>query len=321
MALLAALFLSPFPRASAQTFVEDFSASPASRGWSGFGDTNLFRWDAAARQLEVTWDSSKPNSYFHRPLGVTLTKRDDFALAFDVRLRDIAVGTTPGKPYTFQIAAGLLNLAGATRSNFFRGTGFDSPNVAEFDYFPDSGFGATVAPTIISAGHQFASSFNFPVELTTNDLFHVELTYTAGNRVFATVMTRNGETFGPIADATQPDDFGDFALDALAVMSYSDEGQDPLFAGSVLAHGLVDNVRVTTPPPPVAGLAGGFANGRWRARFSGRAGWSYTLERTENFSAWTPAAPPVPGVDGALMIEDARLPAGQAFYRVRAERP
>ena len=66
---LAAAGLSLLPAARAATISEDFSSDPLKNGWQIFGDTNLFRWDAANRVLDVTWDSSQPNSYFYHPLG------------------------------------------------------------------------------------------------------------------------------------------------------------------------------------------------------------------------------------------------------------
>ena len=50
-----------------------------------------------------------------------------------------------------------------------RGTGVNAINGArnalEFDYFPDSGFGATISPTILSSNNQFVTEFAFPLEL------------------------------------------------------------------------------------------------------------------------------------------------------------
>lgn len=304
----------------ATVFQEDFASNPATRNWSVYGDGSLFRWDETSQTLDVTWDSSRPNSYFARPLNTILTRGDDFSFAFDLRLRDIAVGTTPGKPYTFQLALGFINLAEATATNFLRGTGTDSPDLAEFDYFPDSGFGATVSPTLISSNVQFATSFNSPLELTTNDWFHVSMSYTASNQTLVTVMIRNGMAFGPIADVTPGTNFTDFRADHFAISSYTDAGQDPQFAGSILAHGVVDNVSVTTPDPPILNLSGRQTNGAWQMEFVGRTNWLYTLERTEDFRSWTNVTAETRGVERPLVLSDANVVAAQAFYRVRARR-
>ncbi len=302
------------------TIAEDFALNPLSRGWQVFGETNLFQWNSTNQNLQVTWDSSQPNSYFHHPLGTILAKDDDFTLGFDLRLKDISIGVDTNKPYTFQIAIGLIHFADAVSTNFIRGSGFQSPNLAEFDYFPDSGFGATISPTLISSNNEYAYSFNI-FELTTNDLYHVEMTYTASNHTLATMMTKNGASFGPIANAVVSTNFSDVRLDAVAISSYSDAGQDPMFAGSILAHGTVDNLVVTTPPLPVQNFVGGFSNNVWQASFTARTNWMYALERTADLSSWTGASLEVPGVTGPMVLSDTNAPAEKAFYRIRANRP
>src|SRR6266567_4657432 len=150
--------------ARAGTLQEDFSTDPAARDWRVFGDTNLFSWDAANQQLQVTWDSSQPNSYFYHPLGTTLSRNDDFSLAFDLRLADITPGVNTNKSGGFELAVGLLNFSEATLTNFLRGTGTDSPDLVEFDFFPDTGFGPTLWPTIISTNSAY--SYNGPGDFT-----------------------------------------------------------------------------------------------------------------------------------------------------------
>jgi len=302
-------------------FPENFAEDPASTGWRAVGDSTLFQWNEGNENLEVIWNSSTNNSYFLRPLGTILTKHDDFGFAFDLQLQNIAIGTTAGKPFTFQLAVGFIDLDAATRTNFFRGTGMDSPNLVEFDYFPDSGFGATVSPTVISSNMQFATSFNSPLELTTNDWFHVALAYTASNQTLTTVMTRNADNFGPIQSVILGPNFTDFRVDSFAVSSYSDAGQDPQYAGSILAHGVIDNLVVATPGPPVSNLRGNLVNGVWQLEFISRTNWSYALERTENWQSWLPASPNTPGVDGTMVLVDTNASVPKAFYRVRAEIP
>jgi hypothetical protein len=310
----------------AATFQEDFASDPAARGWQVFGDASLFRWNSTNGNLRVTWDSSRTNSYYHRPLGTILARDDDFELAFDLRLDSIAIGTTPGKPFSFQVAVGLVNLASATDPAMFRGTGINATNgprnVCEFNYFPDSGFGATVSPTIISSNNQFASAFTFPLELTSNDVFRVVMTYTASNQTLTTVMTKNGGPFGPIDSVQLGGGFTDFRLDTLAVCSYSDAGQSPPeFAGSILATGAVDNLSLVLPEPPVQDLAGTLTNDTWRAEFLSRTNWAYLLERSTNLTAWSPAASSAAGNGGVLTLIDTNPPPDQGFYRIRAERP
>jgi hypothetical protein len=304
----------------AATIEEHFASNPVGSGWHIHGDAGLFRWNTAGETLEVTWDSSKTNSLFHRPLGTILSQTDDFSLEFDLRLNDIAIGVNSNKPSTFELAIGLANLADLRKTNFLRGTGINPAvgprNLVEFDYFPDSGFGATISPTMISSNNQFAVGFNFPLALTPGDLFGVKMTYTASNQTLATVMTQNGQPFGPIKDVALEPGFSDFRLDAIAVTSYSDEGAD----GSLLAHGVVDNIIVTVPEPPVSSIAGAFADGLWGVEFRGRTNWVYTLDWTDDFRSWLPVSSFAPEVDGWVLLTDPLGIAPRAFYRVRASR-
>jgi hypothetical protein len=311
----------------AATITQNFSTDPSTVGWNIFGDTGLFQWDAANQNLRVTWDSSRTNSYFYHPLPTILAKDDDFNLAFDLRLDDVATGVDTNNLSTFEIAVALLNLADATRTNFFRGAGISSNgprSSVEFDYFPASsdGITATISPTLISSTNQFATTFTFPLELTVGDLFHVEMNYTATNRTLATVITRNGEPFGPIKSTKLAASFTDFRLDTVAVCSYSDADQNPPeFAGSLLAHGVLDNIFVTTPPLPAQNLTGAFSNTVWQAQFLSRSNWFYTLQRSADFQSWTDVPPAVSGNATNLILPDANPPVDKAFYRVRASRP
>ena len=136
----------------AATFQEDFSSDPLQNGWKMFGDTNLFQWDSINQNLEVTWDSSQTNSYFYHSLGTIVAKSDDFSLSYDLQLSDIAIGVNPNKTNTFELVVGFINSASATSTNLERGAGINAAhgarNTCEFDYFPDSGYGATISPTL-----------------------------------------------------------------------------------------------------------------------------------------------------------------------------
>src|SRR5882757_1025375 len=100
---LAVASLSVLPVVRATTITENFTSDPSLDGWQVFGDTNLFQWDATNHNLAVTWDSTHPNSYFFHPLGGYLTRNDDFSIAFDLRLTDIASGNEPGKTGPLQL--------------------------------------------------------------------------------------------------------------------------------------------------------------------------------------------------------------------------
>jgi hypothetical protein len=304
-------------------FFEDFATDPATRGWKTSGAPALFQWNVSNQNLEVTWDSAQPNSFFCRPLGVELNRGCDFTFAFDLRLSDITAGTTPGKPYTFELAIGLVNLAQASQAGFLRGTGLDSPNLVEFDYFPDSGYGATICPTIISSNMQFATGFNI-VELTPDDTFRVTMRYDSDVEELTTGMTRNGQPFTTIEKVTLKPEFTDFLVDHLAVCSYSDAGQDPQWSGSILAHGVVDNVFLLLGRTGTLemGLRGRIVDGHWQAEFDALPSWSYALYRTADFESWSLVATASSATRQRLVLADPGPPTAQAqFYRLFASWP
>ncbi|MCI0538625.1 MAG: PEP-CTERM sorting domain-containing protein [Verrucomicrobiales bacterium] len=334
-ALALALCLAATVRSPGASLEENFADDPRTDGWRIFGDSSLFQWNELEQQLAVTWDSTRPNSYFYRPLPAALSKSDDFALAFDLTLADVEVGVTPGKPFTFQVALGFLNFADATQTNFLRGAGVNPAtgprNIVEFDYFPDSGFGATVAPTVISTDNQFASSFTFPLELTPGARFHVSMRYTAAGQTLRTAMTRDGEPFGPVKEVTLPASFSDFRVDTVSITSFTDTGAD----GSIRARGIVDNLAAELPEPPVTRISGAFVGQGWQVSFATRSNWVYTLEASDELRQWTSASASLAGTGLGLTLTDngaaqPTMPGREAgltrqprqrFYRVRAERP
>ena len=329
----AGLILVAASLAGAATYSENFATDPRARGWKNFGDTNLFRWNAANQNLQVTWDSSRTNSYFYWPLGTILSTGDNFSIAFDLRLSDIAIGTSSNKPYTFQLALGFLNYRSATNANYFRGTGqsttYGVRNTVEFDYFPDSGYGATFAPTMIASNPIVAFSDNHPLTLTTNDLFHIAMSYTASNLTLKTAVTRNGLPFGKPPQNTLDDlvltatpSFKDFRADSLAVINWNDAVQfgSTQYWGSILAHGTVDNFVITVPDPPVSQFTGTKSNATWRATFGTKLNWFYALERSADFATWSVASPTNSGTGGTLLLQDTNASAN-AFYRVKAMKP
>ena len=304
----------------AGTFSENFASDPFQNGWKAFGDTNLFQWDSTNHNLAVTWDSSQSNSYCYHPLGTTLGKADAFTVDFDIELNSLEWTKT------FQLAVGLLNISAAMDPGFSRALGF-SPDVFEFNYFPDSsdGFGDPNIAGSMTDGTGDVTSFpNFyfiydtlPMNLGTN--YHVTLTHAAGaGWISATVLT-NGQIYttmpffysGPI---------GEFRLDTLSINSYSGAGQDPSFAGSILAHGTVDNF-VVTLPPSVRNLAGGFTNGVWQTQFNTYSSAHYTLQRSTNMISWSDATDSVAGTGGIVTLSDTNAVADKAFYRVRVDQP
>lgn len=318
--------------AHATTITEDFTNDPSQSGWKTFGDTNLFQWDSANQNLAVTWDSSQSNSYFYHPLGTILARDDDFSVSFDLRLNDFVAGIDPQMPSTFPLSVGFLNLAEAAQPDFLRGTGYSAQDLTEFSFFPDPGgawiYGPSLTAVMIdTTGFNYSSGGYAPDSLATNDVYRVNLTYTASNSNLVMTLTRNNVMFVSNCVAYLGTNFTDFRMDAISISSYSQAGQDTnnyggvVYAGSILAHGALDNFVVTLPPPPVKNLTGAFSNGLWQGQFLSRSNWLYTLERTTDFVSWTDVSTSTSGTRTNLFLPDANTPADKAFYRVRAERP
>ncbi len=333
---LAGLVLLAVSPARSVTISENFSANPLTNGWSVIGDANLFTWDATNHNLGVTWDSTRTNSYFHHPLGLTVTRHDDFQIEFELTMEDCISGHEPGKTGPLQIGIGLLNLADATSADFGRATYGGAPNIAEFNYFPYGyyTFGQDIFPSdpttvfdfVSSSGFGYAPTFFDPFyefELPTNQVVHVAIHYTARNQSLRLTLSTNQVLLyqPPAVVLNDPASSGfgagdDFRVDSFSISSYSSYW-DPF--SSVLGHGTVDNIMVHVPP--VQGLTGAFSNQVWQAQFRSRSNWLYTLERTVDFSAWTNVSATASGNATNLFLQDTNPPAGQAFYRVRAQRP
>jgi hypothetical protein len=326
LSVLALASWSVVCAAHAQTInlQQDFAADPAAAGWMMCGNTNLFHWNPTNQNLEVQWDSSQTNSYFCHPLGATLGMDDDFSVSFDLRIQDAVISG-----YGFELAIGLLNLADATRPGFLRGTGNDSPNLVEFDYFPDPDgilwWGPSITTMMVdwvgtNDSHWSRGGFA-GVELAANDLFHVEMVYAASNHTLHTSITNvtsGGPPVGPVPDAYLPATFLSFRVDTIAITSYSDVNG----WGTLVADGTVDNLKVTATPRAATRLRGDFAGGGvWQACFLSHTNWLYTLERTTNFQSWTAVSETQQGHEGDMILQDINAPTAGAFYRVRTDEP
>ena len=150
------------------------------------------------------------------------------------------------------------------------------------------------------------------------DAFHITLRYTATNRTLVTTMTRNGLPFGPVESVTLGASFTDFRADTLSIHSYSDAGD---LYGSIFARGVVDNVLVTLPPPPVLAVTIMRSNHVSLVEFTGRTNWLYLLEATADLVNWTTLAPAQTGIEGRMTFSETNAAASQRFHRIRAERP
>jgi hypothetical protein len=306
--------------AAAATIQQDFTSNPLELGWKVFGDPALFVWDTSQHHLQVTWDSSRQNSYYYHSLGTVLNRQDDFAFGFDLRLEEIGPGHNSTKPYPLQLAIGLLNFEQAIHPGFVRGT-LAATNLVEFNYFRPTEYPATVWPALVSTNGMLnynGQSDYTVITITPGDWFRVEMSYTASNSTLRTTITRNGEPSGPANPVVLSSSFTDFRVDTFSITSFTDAGDD---YNSLLAKGVIDNVQITLPPPPVSEIAGAWSAGIGQVQFAGRLNWVYTLERSEDLRTWTAASAPVPGTGLKMSLEDTTSGSPKAFYRVRAYRP
>ena len=330
---LASLFVTSV---FANTITENFSADPASHGWKTFGNTNLFAWDSTNHTLAVTWDSTQTNSYFYHPLGTTVTRNDDFSVAFDLNLRDIASGVEPGKTGPMELGFEFLNLAAATNASFMRNNFGTVPNVAGFDYYTDGYFvfGDIVYPSDAATTPTFISGVNsydyapqhisfYDNRLPNDQTVHISLVYTASNQTASVSVTTNGVALVtlPALALDGSEGFADpsdnFLVNTFCICNFSSYGDD---YDSVLAHGTVANL-VINVPPPAQNLVGAFTNGVWQVQFANHLGWLYTLERTANLASWTDASTSVSGNGTNLILTDTNAISARSFYRIRADRP
>jgi hypothetical protein len=307
--LLAAAGLFAVSTVHAALVHEKFATDPALDGWQIFGNTNLFQWDSTNHALDVTWDSTQPNSYFYHPLGATFTQADSFCVLFSLRLND-AVAYNSG----MELAIGLLNISEATNANFSRAFG-TSPDLFEFDYFPAYVYGgdpypASVDATLIGSAMEYYFAYD---NLTLNPgvTCQILLVHQAGSTIITGEVFTNGQLASSISNAYGAG--GSFHLDTLAICNYRDDG----FGDSILAHGTVSSLAFASPLP--VGLVQTIAAGQ--VRFASDTHWLYTLEHTADFQTWTAAAPASYGTGTNLILQATNPPLDKAFYRVRAELP
>ena len=325
--LSAAVALTCFAQEPPQTIVENFAVEPRLRGWEIFGEHELLRWNPDAQNLAVTWDSSRPNSFLRIPLGTIMTRRDDFDVALDLLLIDFTAGLTAQKPGTFQLAFGFQNYADASQTTFLRAAPNAAPNLVEFNFMPDTGFGPTIWPAVMSTNgamnYSGATDFN-TFDLPIGEVMRVSLAYRSTNETLSITVTTNGVLAGPVTSArlaTNDVAFGkkftQFNVDTFAIAGYSDAGQGGAYAGSILAHGIIDNIEINFPPPPIRDLVGRFADGTWQTSFLSRVNWKYQLQRSEDLRSWIDVGVALQGDDGRLVFSDAE--SQMAFYRVAAQ--
>ena len=100
--------------------------------------------------------------------------------------------------------------------------------------------------------------------------YHVRLTHIAVEPAIRGEVSAHGQIYTSLSNVFAGP-ITDFRLDTLAISSYSAAGD--AYGDSLLAHGAVDNIIVTLPPPPVQGLTGAVSHGLWQVQFNERTNW------------------------------------------------
>jgi hypothetical protein len=313
--------IAGFAAVAGTVLAEDFSNNPAADGWQTFGDTNLFSWNAGNQDLQVTWDSTQPNSYFYHSLGTIMTSNDAFSVSFDLLLND--ANTNADGTNALQLSIGFLDLAEAENTNFLVGSE-NATNLAEFEFFPGvGGYLPSLDATLQDTNGYYYFAYN-DVPWNFGALYHVIINHAAGTSALTGEILANGQLYAPLPGSgvnggIYNEGTGDFRLDTIAVSSYSDMGSAAIgYPSSITAHGIVKNFLITAPPPPVAYVWGSLTNNIWQAQFWSRTNWSYTLETSADLQTWSPVAAPVSGPGGLMTLQDTNALGQSRYYRVSA---
>ncbi len=301
---------------SAADFFEEFQEPPSALNWTIHGDATLFQWNPDGH-LDMTWDSTQTNSYFLYPLPSVLGKEDDFRMEFELTLESIGYESN-GQPLTpFEIALGFVNIADATRTNFFRGKGTGTVrNLVEFDYFPDTGYGDTIWPAFWSTNASLSYVDQDDYMLATlplNKAFHIVLDYNPTNKTLTTTITADDQPFGPPHSLTLSQSFTDFRVDAFAICNYEFKSTTELHA-----KGRIDNIRLTFPQP-VLDLTLRRDEDNWTGSFLSRTNWMYQHEEANSLNNWQATGPIIDGT-GETVVFPVSESTGPVFTRMRATR-
>ena len=307
--LLLTLIVLAVNPGRAATFTEHFTSDPLANGWQVFGNTNLFQWNATNQEMDVTWDSTQPNSYFAHSLGTVLAIEDAFTVTFDLQVSNAVAFN-----YGSELSVGLLHWADATSPTFSR-SGVSSPNLFEFDYFPDTGYGDSMDATLIDSNSDYYFSYD-NLALNPGVTYQITLTHTAGSPTITGAVLADGAPYSSLP-LVYAQTITDFRLDTLAISSYADDG----YGDDILAHGTVTDFVLTLPPPPVQNLTGYFTNGVWATAFISRTNWLYTLQSSPDLQHWTAVNGNNAGNGTNLVLLDNSPVTTNAFYRILAQRP
>jgi hypothetical protein len=206
----------------------------------------------------------------------------------------------------------------------FRGTGINAVhgprNLVEFTYFPDSGFGATVAPTIITDKNQIYFSGNYPLEMLGGEQYEIELKFDPTQQTLYTTLIRNGESL-PLKPLHFSASETDFVLNAFALSSYSDAGQSSQFSGSIRAEAQIDTIRLLWPTVPVPSLSVILQEADLLFSFTAEKGWLYSLQSSVDFIRWEQLKEISVRENGELKVLHPFEPGAARFFRLHLRKP
>lgn len=237
-----------------------FSGAPipdriqANSAWKFEGDDSLFSITESNHGLLFQWNTEKPNSGIYFPLGFILDERSRFKASVHFRLRSLNLDFVPGSFYGFQLALGFIDSRQVFKENYRRGTGVNSPDLYEWNYFPDTGFGATISPTIVDSESKFFPTFNFPIEVPLGEVVEVTLEYVGDERaMYSTLKVGKSEVQAMEAVRLPVDgSFSGNEIDAFSITSYRDFDE----MGRLVADGEILDVSIWwTPTLPEEGAA------------------------------------------------------------------
>jgi hypothetical protein len=315
-----AAFPAIFLAIHAEQWRADFSSDPfvvPTPKWSVLGAAELFEWNPSAQQLDITWDSSRPNTFCTWPLPRSLRSHDAFSFSWDLRLNDAGPRDTSTRSNVLQISVVLARRARLPDGYPQRTSAGRALDLLDFSFFPLADYGpfgasAYIAPVAFgesSIGYSFGNSFN----LADGQSHRVECTWDPVARALRTMV----EGAGSIAD-TSPALVAtdDFELDTFAIVVWN-EGPTP--RDSLLAHGSIRSVVITAPEPPVGSLT--FRSNSRSIGFQSQTGYRYQLEASGDLSEWASTGPDAAGTGGPMEFSDLRKALFlHQFYRVRATR-
>lgn len=205
--------------------------------WILHGHPDTFSNAANSNPPVFNWNTEFPTSAVFIPLPHYLNQDSSIHLSTHFTLNSLNIDFVPNSFYGFEIALGLFNSTEVFTESFKRGTGTDSPNLIEWDYFPDTGFGATVSPTITDSDSKFFSTFNFPIDLPIDADIEVELIYDPSQTKLESVLKIDGElkAIKPVV-LPEGDGFNDFLVNSAGFISYQDFNDDGKLSASASIH-------------------------------------------------------------------------------------